>query len=87
MKLTRKEDDWYDWALGCRAESLNDADFVRDNPDCHTESFSQEDMLYRLDVQARDMARASSLSDGEYWGNIRVLNSLIGKLRESGRLA
>lgn len=79
-KLTPKEQEWFDWAKEGASDALNDQSWLRDNEDALTPEGQIEDMRYRLEDQAHDVAETDSTME-QARARHRSIESLLGKLR------
>lgn len=79
-KLTPKEQEWFDWAKEGASDALNDQSWIRDNEDALTPEGQIEDMRYRLEDQAHDVAETDSTME-QARARHRSIESLLEKLR------
>jgi chromosome segregation ATPase len=86
IKLTGQEREWFSWAVEGGKEALTDEAFVADNEDASTIAGQIEDMRYRLEEQAQDVAETDA-TVAALRGRRRAINSLLDKLRASGYFA
>jgi len=77
--LTPAQQSLFDWAVEGVRNACDDPDFVRDNPDILTDAGARDDMRYRLEIQADDMAD-NDATPTESGARRRVIRSTVAKL-------
>lgn len=83
VKLTKSEQEWFDWAHSGAKDIIDEPSWRQDNPDWDTHTGQLEDIKYRLQEQAYAVAETDA-THGQLKGRTRVLDSLNNKLEKSG---
>ena len=81
--LAAGEREWFAWAEAGAKDVLDDPNWLADNGDALTVAGQLEDMRYRLEEQAPDVAEMDA-TDAQRRGRRRSLNSLLCKLEQCG---
>jgi hypothetical protein len=86
VQLTKEQSEWFSWAEEGAKSALDDEDWLLDNDDADTIRGQIDDMKYRIDCQARDVAETDATVE-QLRGRLRCIDCLMKKLNEIGYFA